>query len=159
MDGGAAMGMIHGECRRMHGNGLLRGQMTVEFVAMFPAAMVIALVAVNALLFFSDCAAFDRAFRSAVCTYAGSPAYEQSAAESCALVERALDQGFDAEHLDCEVSSEGVEGGLVTFRGVLRFAPTLFTAGALNGAFGVSFPPLEHTSSITVDMYKPGVIV
>lgn len=153
------MGVIHGAYRRVRGNGLLRGQMTVEFVAMFPVAMVIALVAVNALLFFSDCAAFDRAFRNAVCTYAGSPAYEQSTTESCALVKQALDQNFDVEHLDCEVSSEGVEGGLVTFRGVLLFAPTLFTAGALNGAFGVSFPPLEHVSSITVEMYKPGVVV
>ena len=40
----------------------LPGQMTVEFVVAFPAMLAIAFVAVNAILFFSDCAAFDRGY-------------------------------------------------------------------------------------------------
>ena len=46
------------------------GQMTIEFVVAFPAMIAVAFVAINAVLFFSDCASFDRVFRNAVCTYA-----------------------------------------------------------------------------------------
>lgn len=48
------------------------GQMTIEFVVAFPAALIIGLIVINALLFFSECASFDRSFRSLVCTYAPS---------------------------------------------------------------------------------------
>ena len=36
------------------------GQMTIEFVIAFPAMIAVAFVAINAVLFFSDCASFDR---------------------------------------------------------------------------------------------------
>ena len=42
------------------------GQMTIEFVVAFPAMIAVAFVAINAVLFFSDCASFDRVFRNAV---------------------------------------------------------------------------------------------
>lgn len=58
------------------------GQMTIEFVVAFPAMIAVAFVAINAVLFFSDCASFDRVFRNAACTYAASPAYEQGTGES-----------------------------------------------------------------------------
>lgn len=135
------------------------GQMTVEFVVMFPVALVIALVAVNATLFFSECAVFDRAFRSAVCTYAVSPAAGQSVGESCALVSAAVEEACAADNLSVSVETSGTEGSIVEFRGVLRFAPTLFGAGPLSGAFGVSFPELSHQEAISVCAYKPGVIV
>lgn len=63
------------------------GQMTIEFVVAFPAMIAVAFVAINAVLFFSDCASFDRVFRNAVCTYAASPAYEQGTGESCGLIQ------------------------------------------------------------------------
>ena len=85
--------------------------MTVEFVVAFPAMLAIAFVAVNAILFFSDCAAFDRVFRNAVCTYAASPAYEQGTAENCALIEAQLSDSLSRENLSYQVSSSGVEGG------------------------------------------------
>lgn len=43
-----------------------RGQMTVELAVVFPALLAVAVIAVNALLFFSECAAFDRVAREAV---------------------------------------------------------------------------------------------
>lgn len=135
------------------------GQMTVEFVVMFPAALAIALIAVNATLFFSECAVFDRTFRNAVCTYAVSPAAGQSLGESCALVSAAVEEACDADNLSVSVEASGTEGSVVEFRGVLRFAPTLFGAGPLSGAFGVSFPELTHREAISVCVYKPGVIV
>ena len=48
------------------------GQMTIEFVIAFPVALIIGFTAINAMLFFSECAAFDRLFRSSVYTYASS---------------------------------------------------------------------------------------
>lgn len=135
------------------------GQMTIEFVIAFPAALIIALVAINAVLFFSECAAFDRSFRSLVCTYASSPAYEQDVGRSCAQVSEALHGEFDSEQVDIEVSSSGSSGDLVEFKGTLQFSPTLFGKGSLSGVFGVSFPPLTHQESIVVDVYKPGVFL
>ncbi|MEF2655324.1 MAG: hypothetical protein U0M72_02660 [Eggerthellaceae bacterium] len=135
------------------------GQMTVEFVIAFPVALVVALVSVNAVLFFSDCASFDRLFRSAVCTYAASPAYEQDVSESCALVKSSIEDDFSRENLQFEVTSTGASGGLVTFNGALTFQPTLFGMGPLSGAFGVGFPSLSHQEQITVDVYKSGVLI
>lgn len=135
------------------------GQMSVEFVIAFPVALVIALVSVNTVLFFSECASFDRLFRSAVCTYGASPAYEQDVSESCALIKGSLEGSFSRENLQIEVTSSGVGGGLVTFNGALMFQPTLFGMGPLSGAFGVGFPPLSHQEQITVDVYKPGVLI
>lgn len=134
------------------------GQMTIEFVAMFPVMLVIALTAMNAVLFLSDCAAFDRVFRNAVCTYAASPAYGQGPEQSSALVQAAVEEEFTEENLSVSVSSSGVEGGIVSFSGKLSFEPTLFGKGKLTGAFGVSFPALSHESKLSVSAYKPGAV-
>lgn len=136
-----------------------KGQMTVEFVAMFPVAIVVGLIAVNAVLFFSECASFDRVFRSSVCALAASPSYGQGVDESCARVQAELSETFDADHLEVAVASSGTAGSTVTFTGTLLFSPTLFGHGSLTGAFGVSFPSLVHEESIAVDVYKPGVIL
>ena len=66
------------------------GQMTIEFVVAFPAALIIGLILVNALMFFSECASFDRSFRALVCTYAPSPSYEQEIGQTCALISESL---------------------------------------------------------------------
>ena len=135
------------------------GQMTIEFVIAFPAALVIALIAINAVLFFSECAAFDRSFRSAVCTFAASPAYEQDVGQSCALISEELSAQHTADNIQIEVTSSGASGGMVTFRGVLHFQPTLFGGRSLSGVFGVSFPSLQHQEEIAVDVYKPGIFL
>lgn len=135
------------------------GQMTIEFVVAFPAMIAVALVAVNAILFFSDCAAFDRIFRSSVCAYAASPAYEQGVDQSCALVESALGETMARENLQFQVFSSGHEGDTVVFSGQLRFEPTLFGKGSLSSVFGVSLPALSHEERIAVSAYKPGVVM
>lgn len=136
-----------------------KGQMTVEFVVVFPVLIVIALIGVNVTLFFSDCAAFDRVFRQAVCTYAVSPGYGQTLVQSEDHIEAALDPVMSGEHLEVEVSSSGASGGLVTFKGELNFHPTLFGKGSITSIFGVTFPPMTHHCELTVDTYKPGVVI
>lgn len=134
------------------------GQMTIEFVVAFPAMIAVAFVAINAVLFFSDCASFDRVFRNAVCTYAASPAYEQGTGESCGLIQSQLEESLSRDNLRFQVSSSGVEGGMVTFSAQMYFEPTLFGKGPLSGVFGFSFPPLSYGSQISVSAYKPGLV-
>lgn len=50
MDGGTAM-EIKRKCALTNRED--RGQMTIEFVVAFPAALIIGLIVINALLFFS----------------------------------------------------------------------------------------------------------
>ena len=135
------------------------GQMTVEFAVAFPVLIVVTLITVNALLFLGECSAFDRVFRNAVCTYGASPSYEQSTENTCALIRAELEHAFDKEHLEVEVTSSGVSGSLVNYQGTLSFQPTLFSQGALTSVFGVSFPRLTHVAQLSVDAYKPGVLL
>ena len=135
------------------------GQMTIEFVVAFPVLLAIALIAVNVTLFLSDCSGFDRAFREEVCSLAPSPAYGEDQSDIAGKVEKSLSEAFDQDYLDVEVTASGGAGGLVTYEGTLTFSPTLFGEGRLTGAFGVSFPRIEHEQRIVIDAYKPGVLL
>lgn len=60
------------------------GQMTVELAVAFPVVVAVAVIAMNALLFLSECAAFDRVARDAVRVHATSPGLRPRArAEPC----------------------------------------------------------------------------
>lgn len=133
--------------------------MTVEFAAAFPVLIVVAVVAVNALTFFSECAAFDNAFREAVRISATSPAYGQSAGQSAAAVEEGLRAAFDADNESLRVTASAVSGGHTEFSATLDFEPTLFGMGLRTSVLGVSLPPLSHTATVAVDCYKPGVLL
>lgn len=135
-----------------------RGQMTVELLAVLPVAIVIALVAVNAMTFFGECAAFDRAGRNAVRLCASSPAYGQSLADSVAQVQELLDEQMSAENLSCETSVEQDLLGHALFTLKLTYRPTLFGLGLRDQVLGVELPALEHTKSIAIDTYKPGML-
>jgi hypothetical protein len=135
-----------------------RGQMTVEFVVVFPVLLVVALVATNALLFMSDCATFDRVFREQVTTWAPSPGYGESSSTAAAHVQSAIDGALDGDYLDASVSALGGTG-ICTFEGTLSFTPTLFGHGRLSGVFGISFPKLTHHQSLVVEVYRPGVLL
>lgn len=146
------MGMIQREMRE-------RGQMTVELAVVFPVLIVVAVIAVNALLFFSECAAFDRVARETVRIHATSPAYGQGVEQSCALVSETLDQAFDKPYVETHVAVEGTAGGHATFTATIEFSPTLFGLGLKSSVFGVVLPHLEHAVSLTIDPYKPGVLL
>lgn len=135
------------------------GQMTIEFVVAFPILIIVAVIAVNAVLFFSECAAFDNVFRDAVRLHITSPAYGQDLSSGVAQVESTLDQQFDRPYLSSQVSATGGEGGHATCRAVLEFSPTLFGMGLKSSVLGVSLPPLTHSVSLVADCYKPGVLL
>lgn len=135
------------------------GQMTVEFAVAFPVMVIVAVVAVNALLFFSDCARFDRMARDAVRVHAASPGYGQTLGDSVSLVTDELEGSFNGDHIAVSVTAEARSSGHTEFIATLRFHPTLFGLGLKSSVFGVELPALEHFVSMTVDVYKPGVIV
>ena len=136
-----------------------RGQMTVELAVAFPVLVIVAVIAVNALTFFSECAAFDNVLRDAVRVHATSPASGQGVEQSVALVQGAMASAFDAPNEGVRVSVEGVAGGHTRFTGTLEYAPTLFGLGLRSTVFGIPLPPLTHAVSIAVDCYKPGVLL
>ena len=136
-----------------------KGQMTIEFAVMFPVMLMIAVIAFNSMMFLSQCAAFDRLFRNAVCVYAPSPASEQGPDQICALITNDLDAFSEKDSLDCSVSSNGRSDGLVTYTGTLFYTPTLFGTHPLRQVFGVALPSIEHNVQMTVDHYRPGVFL
>ena len=135
------------------------GQMTVEFVAALPVLLAVAAVSVNALTFFGWCAAFDDDFRDSVRVYAASPAYGQGVGDTCAFIERALDERLDAENVSVSVSAHGVSAGHTSFSATLEYMPTLFGLGLKSEVMGVALPKLSHTEELVVDCYKPGVLL
>ncbi len=136
-----------------------RGQMTVELAVVFPVLVAVAVIAVNALLFFSECAAFDRVAREAVRVHATSPAYGQGLEQSRAQVAQTVEQAFDRPFEATRVAVEGTDGGHARFTATIEFSPTLFGMGLKPSVFGVALPPLQHEVSLAVDPYKPGVLL
>ena len=134
------------------------GQMTVELLVVLPVALIVALIAVNALTFFGDCAAFDRVARNAVRLCAASPAYGQDAGQSADEVRAVVEEAMGREGLTVEVTASGGALGQVTFTATLGYAPTLFGLGLRDEVLGVRLPRLEHQVSLTVDPYKPGML-
>ena len=135
------------------------GQATVELVVVLPVAIALAVIAVNALSFFETCAVFDRLARQAICVYAPASDAGQGPAEVAALVESKLEEALGASNLSIEVTVRGQAGSYQRYSGRLSFAPTLFGLGLRDEVFGVSLPRLVHEIDLTVDAYRPGVLL
>ena len=134
-----------------------RGQMTVELMAVLPVAITIAVIAVNVLVFFGDCAEFDRVARNAVRVYATSPTYGVHAGQSQASIAAAVQSEIDSAYDRVEVSYEGLGWGLTRYTATLDYAPNLFGLGMRESVLGVPLPHLKHSTSLVVDTYKPGI--
>ena len=132
------------------------GQATVELAVVLPVAIVLAVIVVNALSFFE---AFDQLARQAICAYAPSPDAGQGPAEVAARVESELEEALGTSNLAIEVTVQGRAGSYQRYCGRLSFAPTLFGLGLKDEVFGVSLPRLVHEVDLTVDAYRPGVLL
>ena len=130
----------------------------VELAIVLPVIIIIAVIAVNALTFFSQCATFDRTFKQIASTIGTSPAYGKDIADTKVAIESTLEEKFNDEFIDFEVAVNSVSGGLQEFRGVLKMHPTLFGMGLRSEVFGVPLPSLNHEQRIVIEVYKPGVI-
>lgn len=135
------------------------GQMTVELAVAMPVLIVVAVMAVNAIAFFCQCAVFDRVAHEAVRVHAAAPAYGQGAGQSCALVQQDILMALDDANVDVRVSHGGVGFDFDQYVATLEYHPTLFGLGLRSEVFGVAMPTLSHTTTYVVDSYKPGLIV
>lgn len=135
-----------------------RGQMTIELAVAMPVIIAIAVIAVNALTFFCQCAVFDRVAHEAVRVHAASPAYGQGASQSCALVEQDIRAVLDDSNIEVSVAYDSTGFDYDRYTATLEFHPTLFGLGLRSEVFGVAMPALSHTTAYVVDTYKAGVI-
>lgn len=135
------------------------GQMTVELAVAMPVLIIVAVVAVNAMTFFCQCATFDRVAHQAVRVHAAAPAYGQGAAQSCALVEQDIRAVIDEPNVDVTVSHGSAGVDFDRFTATLEYHPTLFGLGLRSQVFGVAMPSLSHTTTYVVDSYRPGVVI
>lgn len=136
-----------------------RGQMTVELCIVFPIAIVIAAIVVNAATFFGYCSEFDRVARNAVRVVAASPEAHQTRSDASGRISAQIRESIDAPNVSCDVSSSVDAYGLETYKATLKYWPTLFGLGLKTSVLGVPMPALSHVSSMIVDPYTPGEIL
>lgn len=135
-----------------------RGQATVELAVVLPVALIIAVIAMNALTFFGTCASFDRVARQTVCAYAAAPSAGQNAGAIAQQVEDELRRSAGASAAAIHVSVESSSVGLARFVARIEYAPTLFGGPMRGDVFGVTLPRLTHEVAMTVDVYRPGIV-
>ncbi len=135
-----------------------RGQMSVELAVVLPVVIIIAVIVVNALTFFSECSSFDRIARNAVRVCATSPAYEQDLSQSISKVSDLIESAMPSENTESSVSASDNGLGYTSFTLTLSYYPTLFGLGLKSEVFGVPLPSLNHSVSIVIDTYKPGML-
>ena len=143
-------------CARMPGS----GQMVVELAVVLPVVIVVALVAYNALRFSAACARFDRVALDCVISQGVSPPGTDASSSSAALVEGAIRAAMgDGEIFVISVSEQaGLLPHLTRFSCELSMRPwpsQLVIAGVRLGAPAL----LRHERSLTVDRYRPGVVL
>ncbi len=134
------------------------GQMSVELAVVLPVVIIIALIVVNALTFFSECSSFDRVARNAVRVCATSPAYEQDLDQSVAQVSALVESAVTSTNEESSVSASKNGLGYTSFTLTLSYYPTLFGLGLRSEIFGVPLPSIDHSVSIVIDPYKPGML-
>lgn len=133
--------------------------MTIELAVAMPVLIIVAIIAVNAMTFFCQCAVFDRVAHEAVRVHAAAPAYGQGSGQSCTLIEQDIRSVFDGSNIDVTVAYGSTGADFDQFTATLEYHPTLFGLELRSQVFGVALPALSHSTTYVVYSYKPGVIV
>ncbi len=136
-----------------------RGQMTVEMAVAFPILIIVAVIAVNALVFVSECASFDRVFSEAVRVHASARAYGQSETGAIGEIRSDIERSFSEDNLAVDIQVENAGTGCRKYTATLQYAPTLFGLGLRDSVFGVALPCVSHSASYVIDPCKPGVFL
>lgn len=148
-----------------------RAQATVEMAVIAPVLIIVGLIAFNLMLFVSATARFDRVAPDVVIAHGVSPVGGEgsSAAAAAGRVEEELRRAMGPYPVEVEVAVEGAAdggggsllslvGSLRTYTCTMRFAPWpqgLSIAGVALGAPA----QLVHERSVTVDPWRPGVVL
>lgn len=147
-----------------------RGQMAVELMVVMPVLVALVIIALDCMVYFGDCARFDRIAGEAVRLHAASPASaEYGAADGAGEIQQEIGMAMkNPDRLSFSVSCEGavVSGGeeansIISFipqprayKCVLHYTPWPLSSGA----FGVQPVSMSHEKSYVIDPYRPGVI-
>lgn len=151
-----------------------RAQATVEMAVVAPVLIVVGLIVYNLMLFVAATARFDRVAPDVVIAHGVSPAGGEggSAAAAAKRVEGELRRAMGDYPVEVEVrvgdgANDGAEGGgtmlslvgsLRTYTCTMRFIPWpqgISVAGVSLGAPAA----LAHERSVTVDPWRPGVVL
>ena len=148
-----------------------RAQATVEIAMVAPVLLVLALIVYNVMIFAGAVARFDRVVPDIVLAHAVSPGGEgdDSVVDASATVQAQIQDTMEGYELQIEVSSEqgtaATDGGLLSLSGTfrtytctMRYEPwpgSLSIAGFSLGAPAV----LTHERAVTVDPWRPGVVM
>lgn len=147
-----------------------RAQATVEMAVVAPVLIVLALIVYNIMMFLSATARFDRVAPDIVLAHAASPASaddrEGSVAGTVAaeLSEAMGSYGVEIEVTCAEEESSGVGsifslvGGQRTYRCVMKYVP--WPGNVVLASVDMGAPVvLEHVREVTVDPWRPGVVM
>lgn len=148
-----------------------RAQATVEMAMITPVLLVLALIVYNVMIFAGAVARFDRVVPDIVLAHAVAPGGEgdDSVVDASATVQAQIRDAMEGYELEIEVSSEqgaaATDGGLLSLSGTfrtytctMRYEPwpgSLSIAGFSLGAPAV----LTHERAVTVDPWRPGVVM
>ncbi len=146
-------------------------QATVEMAVVTPVLLVLALIAYNVMIFAGAVARFDRVVPDIVLAHAAAPGGEgdESSIDASATVQAQIQDAMEGYDLQVEVSSEqgtaSSDGGLLSLSGTFRtytctmhyepWPSSLSIAGVSLGAPAV----LTHERAVTVDPWRPGVVM
>ena len=147
-----------------------RAQAAVEMAMITPVLLVLALIVYNVMIFAGAVARFDRVVPDIVLAHAVAPGGEgdDSAVDASATVQAQIQDAMEGYELQVEVSSEqgtATDGGLLSLSGTFRtytctmhyepWPSSLSIAGFSLGAPAV----LTHERAVTVDPWRPGVVM
>lgn len=148
-----------------------RAQATVEMAMVTPVLLVLALIVYNVMIFAGAVARFDRVVPDIVLTHTVAPSGEgdESSIDASATIQTQIQDAMEGYDLQVEVSSEQgtavSDGGLLSLSGTFRtytctmhYEPwpnSLSIAGVSLGAPAV----LTHERAVTVDPWRPGVVM
>ena len=148
-----------------------RAQATVEMAMITPVLLVLALIVYNVMIFAGAVARFDRVVPDIVLAHAVSPGGEgdDSVVDASATVQAQIQDAMEGYELQVEVSSEQgtatSDSGLLSLSGTFRtytctmhyepWPSSLSIAGVSLGAPAV----LTHERAVTVDPWRPGVVM
>lgn len=145
-------------------------QATVEMAVVVPVMIVMAMIVYNLAVFMAATARFDRVAPDIVLAHGVAPVSDNGeASEGVSAVATQLEQameGYDVEiEVECQSEGEqegapllGLVGSLRTYRCVMRYQP--WPSGLSIAGVSMGAPvALMHERSVTVDPWRPGVIM
>lgn len=145
------------------------GQMYVELACLLPVVLVVALIGFNIACYINKCAEFDQLAADAVICHGVSPPGNSTEADATRAIQNALEKsmGQDVQikversvqsRLTGEKNSFSLLPQLVSYTCTLHFTP--WPASFSIAGISLGAPPfLSHSTTLVIDVFRPGVVV